>query len=116
MVRTALTIVLAACMLCLVACAAAVVGGVAAGGYYAGKSSRPADEVASDASITSAINTRYVKDELVSAFAINVSTYRGTVTLQGRVHSQQAAQRAVELARSVAGVNRVVSRLTVVTQ
>ena len=106
-------VLLMACTLCLAACAAAVVGGVAAGGYYAGTHSRSADEVASDARISSAINTRYVKDALISAFAINVSTYRGTVTLHGRVPSQQSAQRAVALARSVAGVNHVVDRLTV---
>ena len=116
MVRMARVVLMTACMLFLTACAAAVVGGVATGGYYAAKNSRPADEIANDASITSAINTRYVKDDLVSAFAVNVSTYRGTVTLHGRVPSEQAEQRAIELARSVGGVQRVLSRLTVVTQ
>lgn len=92
----------------LSACAAAVVGGAARGGYNADA------QVNSDASITSAINARYVRDDLVSAFDVSVSTRRGEVTLSGSVLSRRAARRAVDLARSVTGVTRVVSRLTVV--
>jgi hyperosmotically inducible protein len=108
----------ASCLLivsCLTGCAAAVVGGAAAGGYYVAKSDRSAGEIADDASITSSINTRYVKDDLINAFDINVDTYQGIVTLYGTVPSPQVAQRAVQLAQSVNGVKRVVSKLNVVT-
>jgi hyperosmotically inducible protein len=98
----------------LVGCAAAVVGGGAAGGYYVAKSERSAGEIVDDGTITAAINTRYVKDDLINAFDINVDTYRGTVTLYGSVPSEQAARRAVDLARAVKGVRQVESRLTVV--
>ena len=98
---------------CLGGCAAAVVGGAAAGGYYATRSDRSAGAISDDASITSAINTLYVKDDLVSALDVNVDTNHGTVTLRGSLPSQEAVQRAVDIARSVKGVTRVVSRLTV---
>lgn len=97
-------------------CAAAVVTGAAAGGYYAAKSDRSAAEVSNDASITSAINTRYVKDDLISAFDVDVDTRRGVVTLTGTVRSAEAARRAVELARSVTGVKHVDSRLRIVAK
>jgi hyperosmotically inducible protein len=97
----------------LAGCAAAVVGGAAAGGYYVGKDERSVGEISSDATITSTINTRYVQDKQVSALAINVDTYRGVVTLYGKVPSQTVAQRAVEIARNVKGVKQVVSKLTV---
>jgi osmotically-inducible protein OsmY len=98
---------------CLGGCAAAVIGGAAAGGYYVAKSDRSAGEIASDTRITSSINALYVKDESISAFDVNVDTSRGRVTLYGNVPSQQAAQHAVELARSVDGVQGVQSKLTV---
>lgn len=116
MIRTALLIPSVALALLLTGCAAAVVGGAAAGGYYVAKSDRTAAEIASDTAITSTINSRYVKDDLVSAFDVNVDTNRGIVTLYGNVPSQQAAQRAVELARTVKGVHRVQSKLTVVSR
>jgi hyperosmotically inducible protein len=99
----------------LAGCAAAVVGGAAAGGYYVSKSDRSTGEIVDDATITSTINTRYVKDDLVNAFDINVDTYQGTVTLYGSVRSEQVARRAVDLARTVKGVRRVESKLTVVS-
>jgi hyperosmotically inducible protein len=116
MIRIALLTPSVVLVLLLTGCAAAVVGGAAAGGYYVAKSDRTAAEIASDTTITSTINSRYVKDDLISAFDVNVDTYRGTVTLYGNVPSQQAAARAVELARTVNGVNRVQSKLTVVSR
>ncbi len=110
MLRVMLRVVGLSVVLCLAGCAAAVVGGAARGGY----STDPA--AASDASITSAINASYVRDDLVNAFDVSIDTYRGTVTLHGNVRSEQAARRAVDLARSVRGVNRVVSKLTVVAR
>jgi hyperosmotically inducible protein len=95
-------------------CAALVVGGAAAGGgYYAVKDKRSATEKTGDAAITSAINRKYVNDGLVSAFDINIATYRGVVTLNGTVKTQAAASRAVELARSTSNVKRVVSHIGV---
>ena len=94
-------------------CAAAVVGGAAAGGYYVGQDERSAGQIATDASITSTINTRYVQDDLVKARTINVDTYNGVVTLYGTVANQSVADRAIAIARGVKGVRQVVSKLTI---
>ena len=94
-------------------CGALVVGGAAAGGYYVGKDDRSVAWISEDAAITSRINTRYVKDDLVSAMDVNVDTRNGVVTLYGPVPSAAAAERAVSLARGTRGVKQVVSRLTI---
>lgn len=95
-------------------CGALVVGGAAAGGYYVGKDDRTLGEITDDATITSTINTRFVKDKQVSALDINVDTRRGVVTLYGSVASHSIANRAVEIAQGVKGVRQVISKLTVV--
>jgi osmotically-inducible protein OsmY len=116
MLRLTLKLVCLSLVLSLTACAAAVVGGAARGGSSGDRAAQTDPAAVNDASITSAINASYVRDDLVSAFDVSVNTYRGTVTLYGRVASEQAARRAVDLARSVTGVGRVVSRLTVVAR
>jgi osmotically-inducible protein OsmY len=100
-------------LISLVACTAAVIGGGAPGGYEARSGGSSAGPDRKDATITSSINTRYVRDDLINAMDVRVSTDRGIVTLSGRVPSQTTARRAVELAYSVGGVTRVVNRLTV---
>lgn len=94
-------------------CGALVVGGAAGGGYYVAQDERDAEQISRDAAVTARINSRYVRDGLVSAMDVNVDTHNGVVTLRGTVPSDQAAHRAVELARTTKGVTRVVSRLTV---
>jgi len=99
----------------LAGCTAAVVGGAAPGGYGPTNGAHATASANADATITSAINTRYVRDELINAMDVRVSTYQGTVTLSGAVASAAVARRAVDLARSTNGVVRVVSRLNVVS-
>jgi hyperosmotically inducible protein len=94
-------------------CAAAVVGGAAAGGYYIGQDERSVGEISSDATITSTINSHYIRDDVVKARKINVDTYRGVVTLYGTVPDQSVATRAVNIARGVKGVKQVVNKLTI---
>jgi len=96
------------------ACTAAVVGGAAAGGYYAGQYEQNSASSAEDAVISRTINQRYVKDPLVSAFDVHVSTRHGVVNLSGTVPSQQAARRAVSLASTVDGASRVINQLKIV--
>ena len=95
-------------------CAAVVVGGAAAGGYYVGKDERSVGEITEDAAITTKVNAKFVGDDLVKTFDIDVDTYRGTVYLHGHVDSPAARARAVSLAGSVKGVRSVVSKLSVV--
>ena len=47
---------------------------------------------------------------------VNVTTYRGTVELSGFVDSEQTAQRAEQIARSVDGVRMVKNDLSVTTR
>lgn len=99
----------------LAGCGAAVVGGAAAGGYYVGKDKRSVGTMTDDGSITTKINARFVKDDLVSAWDINVDTYNGVVTLYGSVSSAAARARAGRIAASVKGVRRVENKITVVS-
>ena len=94
-------------------CAAVAVGGAAAGGYYVAKDNRTMAEMTDDASITALINSKFLGDDLVSPFAVNVDTYKGVVTLHGTVDNPVAARRAYDLAYSVGGVTGVISQLTI---
>jgi len=73
---------------------------------------RSLEVIADDAAITSSINAKYVKDDLVSALKVNVDTSRGVVTLSGLVDNQAAATRAIDLALSARNVAKVISNLT----
>ncbi|MBF0279193.1 MAG: BON domain-containing protein [SAR324 cluster bacterium] len=95
-------------------CALALVGGGAAvGGYYVGKDERSAKRIATDTAITAKINAEYIADENVKTFKIGVKTYRGVVTLTGKVPNQQMIDRAIRIAEDMEGVNEVNSLLTV---
>jgi hyperosmotically inducible protein len=60
-----------------------------------------------DTVITGKVKAALVEDPLTKAIEINVETFKGVVQLSGFVTSQAAANRAVELARGVAGVKSV---------
>ncbi|MBI4445825.1 MAG: BON domain-containing protein [Acidobacteria bacterium] len=72
-----------------------------------------AAEKTEDATITSAIKTKMASDDLVKASAIDVDTRDGHVTLSGTVRSHAEHERALSIARSVAGVKGVTDRLTI---
>jgi osmotically-inducible protein OsmY len=67
-----------------------------------------------DAAITTKVRSSFVADPLVSTSAINVETRRGIVYLTGFVKSEQARQRAIQLAQGVAGVREIIVRDLVV--
>ena len=102
-----------AMMLFMPGCTSMVVGGAAAGGYATANDGRSASPATDDASITSTINTRFVRDDRVRAVEIQVETRQGVVTLTGVVDSPEASLRALQLARSTPGVRRVDSRMKV---
>ncbi len=73
-----------------------------------------------DAYITAKVKGTFVKNNImndqgtnVPASAINVETNNGVVTLSGQVNDKAQAKKAVSLAKSVDGVNKVKSNLTV---
>jgi hyperosmotically inducible protein len=78
-----------------------------------GEAAQSAGREIEDGSITAAIKMKFANDEVVSASNIDVDTNHGNVTLNGTVANQSEADRAVELAKSVAGVKTVRSNLVI---
>lgn len=66
-----------------------------------------------DAGITVRVKTVFVNDPLVGAERIDVDTFKGVVTLSGRVKSKDLETKAIELARTIKGVTEVKSTLVI---
>ena len=66
-----------------------------------------------DSAITSKVKTEIFKDPTLKVLQINVESFKGVVQLSGFVDSAQASAKAVEIARSVKGVNAVKNSLVV---
>ena len=66
-----------------------------------------------DASITTRVKTVFVNDPAVGIQKIDVDTFKGVVTLTGRVESKETEQKAIELARKIKGVVDVHSKVTI---
>jgi len=74
---------------------------------------RDKDEVI-DPMVTTRVKTRIIADDLLDDSDINVDTGAdGRVTLRGTVNSPAAKRRALELARTTAGVRQVVDEIVV---
>lgn len=70
------------------------------------------DKVA-DAAITASVNADLAKDPDLSAIKINVDTTNGHVTMHGSAPSEQAKERATQLASNVKGVTSVDNQLSI---
>lgn len=98
------------------------VAGLLAGGVLPmlGCSSTPthesAGEYTSDAALTAHVKTALLHDPGLKSLAISVKTYRAEVQLTGFVNSADQIQKAVAVARSVAGVQAVNNGLAVKPQ
>ncbi len=68
-----------------------------------------------DAILTSKVKATFIDAKDLQATAVKVVTERGTVYLLGRV-TEREASRAVELARSIAGVQKVVRVFEILTE
>jgi osmotically-inducible protein OsmY len=64
-------------------------------------------EYIDDSVITGKVKAAFAADPMVKATQVQVETFKGTVQLSGFVDSRESAQRAVEIARSVKGVQSV---------
>ena len=64
-------------------------------------------EYIDDSVITGKVKAAFAADPVVKATQVQVETFKGTVQLSGFVDSRESAQRAVEIARSVKGVQAV---------
>jgi osmotically-inducible protein OsmY len=63
--------------------------------------------------ITAKIKSLLADDDFLKSFQISVESYKGNVQLSGFVNSQQASDKAAEIARSVDGVKSVKNNLIV---
>ena len=68
-----------------------------------------------DAGITTAVKTKLAADSKVNAGEINVDTRDGVVTLTGNIDSQEAKDRAIQIARETKGVRDVQDMISVKT-
>jgi osmotically-inducible protein OsmY len=72
-----------------------------------------AGEYVDDSVITTKVKSLLAADDFLKSFQIGVETYKGAVQLSGFVNSQKAVDKAIEIARSVKGVQSVKNDLIV---
>jgi osmotically-inducible protein OsmY len=70
-------------------------------------------EYIDDSVITTKVKSLLAGDDFLNSFQISVETFKGTVQLSGSVNSQQAVEKAGQIARSVTGVRDVKNNLSV---
>ena len=66
-----------------------------------------------DATITTRVKTSLLNDPDVGGLRIDVDTFKGVVTLSGRVKSKEEEAKALSLARKIGGVTDVKSTLLI---
>jgi osmotically-inducible protein OsmY len=71
-------------------------------------------ETVDDATITTRVKTALINAPDVAALSIDVDTFKGVVTLSGRVKTPDEASRAMNVARGIDGVREVKSALQVI--
>jgi len=70
-------------------------------------------ETIDDTTITTRVKTAMLNDEQVGGLRIDVDTFKGVVTLSGRVKTKDEEAQALALARKIGGVADVKSTLQV---
>jgi hyperosmotically inducible periplasmic protein len=70
-------------------------------------------ETIDDATITTRVKTSLLNDPVVGGLRIDVDTFKGVVTLSGRVKTKEEEAKAIELARKINGVSDVKSALQI---
>ena len=111
-----LCVILSAALSATTGCFWVAVGGAGAAGYAVAKDERSAGTVARDASITTSVKTRFIADEKIKAFDINVDTYDGMVILNGHVETRALEERAIKIASGVEKVKSVESKLEILDE
>lgn len=77
---------------------------------------KTAGENVSDASISTAVQSKLTSDRVSNFTRVDVDTERGVVNLSGVVQSSEQKARASELARQVNGVKKVNNNLQIQDQ
>jgi len=70
-------------------------------------------EYVDDSVITTKVKAQLAGDDFLKSFQISVETFKGIVQLSGFVNSQQAVDKAGQIARSVQAVKSVKNNLIV---
>lgn len=73
-------------------------------------------ETIDDTTITTRVKTAMLNDPAVGGLRIDVDTFKGVVTLSGRVKSESEKAQAVALARKIDGVVDVKDALQVIPE
>jgi osmotically-inducible protein OsmY len=73
-------------------------------------------ETIDDTTITTRVKTAMLNDPQVGGLRIDVDTFKGAVTLSGRVKSEAEKQQAISLARGINGVAEVKDALQVIPE
>lgn len=73
-------------------------------------------ETIDDTTITTRVKTAMLNDPAVGGLRIDVDTFKGAVTLSGRVKSEAERQQAIALARTIDGVTEVKDALQVIPE
>jgi osmotically-inducible protein OsmY len=68
-----------------------------------------------DAEINVAISQRYSQDDSINRADIGIEVNNSIVTLTGSVASSEMAVRVIAIAKDIAGVSRVISKLMVIS-
>jgi osmotically-inducible protein OsmY len=80
----------------------------------AGQKLEQAGKALDDAAVTAKVKSALIAEPNLKALSINVDTTAGIVTLKGVTHSQEAKQKAEQVASAVEGVRSVRNELIVV--
>ncbi|MEO7598949.1 MAG: BON domain-containing protein [Opitutus sp.] len=70
-------------------------------------------EYVDDAAITAKVKSAFVKDEVVKAMQVDVTTFKGNVQLSGFVDTAEQKARAAQVAGTVTGVTNVTNNISV---
>jgi osmotically-inducible protein OsmY len=82
-------------------------------GFVTAACGKTVGETIDDTTITTRVKTAMLNDPSVGGLRIDVDTFKGVVTLSGRVKSQAEHDQAISLARGVSGVTEVKDALQV---
>lgn len=70
-------------------------------------------EYVDDTAVTAKVKAELIKDPVVKARQVDVSTFKGTVQLSGFVDTEEQKSRAADVARTINGVHDVRNNLVV---
>lgn len=90
-----------------------LLGGGNSDGVRLGGSARSPAQASADSAITAAVRNKLGDDSVLGQYDLRIETLNKRVTLHGTVGSHEARERAIRLAGSVEGVDRVDSRIRV---